>query len=72
MFISRIKKVRQNRNGRIVWKKQKLNRKKDPEMDTTTQTKGCVNPNFKKKYKLLSKSLPHKIANIFLPLNRNK
>lgn len=47
-----------------------MNGKKVLEYDTTTRTKGCVNPKFKKKHKLSSKSLPHEIADVFLPLHR--
>ena len=36
-------------------KNKKLNRKKDPEMDTTTQTKGCVNPDLKKEIQAVVK-----------------
>ena len=71
MFAGRIKRIRRNRQGRIVWKKESVNGKKVPQYDTRTRTKGCVNPKFKKKdKKLLSKLLPHEIADIFLPLHR--
>ena len=70
LFTGRTKKIRRSRNGRIVWKKELVNDKRVPEYDTTTRTKGCVNPKFKKKHKLSSKSLPHEIADVFLPLHR--
>ena len=58
MFTGRIKKIRRSRNSRIVWEKEKVDGMKLPEFDTTTRTKGCVNPKLKKKHRLSLKLLP--------------
>ena len=58
MFTGRIKKIRRSRNSRIVWKTEKVDGMKLPEFDTTTRTKGCVNPKLKKKHRLSLKLLP--------------
>ena len=66
-FTGKVRKV-EVQNGKEVYERKKG--KNVPVYKYHTRTKGCVNPEFKKKFKLSSKSKPHN--DIFMPLKKRR
>ena len=64
-------KHRRGRNNKLLYKRG-VDGKRIPVIDKVPREKGVVDPEFMKKNKLSSRSKPHEIMDVFMPLHKQK
>ena len=70
VFMATDEKHRRGRNNKLLYRI--VDGKRIPVIDKVPREKGVVDPEFMKKHKLSSRSKPHEIMDVFMPLHKQK